>query len=306
MKSNRILLVDDDAQIVEALTRRCRQLGLEVETAHNTFTALAHLENNLPDVVCVDVAMPTGNGLNLCEMMAANGQWSSIPIIVLTGNQDDDTIKRCQKLSANYVRKGSEAWNQIEAILHEVLGIENSDPDQQSHHCVRTDKADRATSKLHLIDVVFEMLGASNGSLDDSATENEDSKTKDWFETPPWVLCIEDDRDFSLALKLKLEQLGVSVVRAFEGLDGVKQAVTRPADAIILDFNLPNGQGDFVLRRLKSNPLTKNIPVVVLTGVKDQTLEQRMMSLGAAKFLTKPLDFDKLAAELKKYIEISV
>jgi response regulator RpfG family c-di-GMP phosphodiesterase len=107
-------------------------------------------------------------------------------------------------------------------------------------------------------------------------------------------------------LKLKLEKLGVSVIRAFEGLEGVRHAFTRPADAIILDFNLPNGQGDFVLRRLKSNPLTKNIPVIVLTGVKDQSLEQRMMSLGAAKFLTKPLKFDHLMEALHQHIDISV
>lgn len=306
MKSKCILLVDDDAQLVEALARRCGQLGLDVKTAHNTFTALTHLESNLPDIVCVDVAMPTGNGLSLCEMMTTNPGWSSIPIIVLTGKHDEETIKRCKELSANYVKKGNEAWSRVEAILTDILGNHCSDSSSRSQTKFRADNTDRVPSNLNLIDVVFEMLGADDGSLDASPSDNANGERHDWFETPPWVLCIEDDRDFSLALKLKLENLGISVVRAFEGLEGVKQAFTRPADAIILDYNLPNGQGDFVLRRLKSNPLTKNIPVIVLTGVKDQNLEQRMMSLGAAKYLTKPLDFDKLTSELRQYVEIQV
>ena len=78
--------------------------------------------------------------------------------------------------------------------------------------------------------------------------------------------------------------------------------MNRPADAIILDFNLPNGQGDYVLKRLKKNAMTRDIPVIVLTGVKDQTLEQKMLGMGAAKFLSKPLVFDDLLEELRLHL----
>lgn len=109
----------------------------------------------------------------------------------------------------------------------------------------------------------------------------------------------------SLALKLKLEHRGIQVIRAFEGRQGVQTAMTGPADAIILDFNLPNGQGDYVLRRLKMNPRTKDIPVIMLTGVKDQALEQQMLGMGATRFLTKPLVFEDLLQELQRRLPLS-
>ena len=151
------------------------------------------------------------------------------------------------------------------------------------------------------VDIVFDILGASDGQhLDleytDSAAIHRTS--------PPWVLLVEDDLDFSLALKLRLERSGVAVVRAFEGVRGVHEACTRPAEAIILDYNLPNGQGDFVLRRLKANPMTRDIPVIVVTGVRDQSLKQRMLSLGAASFYAKPVDFETLHEELKQHIDV--
>jgi CheY-like chemotaxis protein len=163
------------------------------------------------------------------------------------------------------------------------------------------------TDPMNLIDRVFELLGAAEDTeLLEEIRDSQATASSAWTESPPWVLCIEDDEHFSLALKLKLEQHGVAVVRAAEGVEGLNQAITRPADAILLDFNLPNGRGDYVLRRLKRNPVTRDIPVIVVTGVRDQKLEREMLQLGAAGFFTKPLDFQQLRDELEKHIDILV
>lgn len=158
-----------------------------------------------------------------------------------------------------------------------------------------------------LTEKVFEMLGATDSSIDDLLAAAADP-TSDAFaadvDQNPWVLCIEDDQDFSLALELRLKQHGISVLRAFEGVSGVQTAMTRPAEAIILDYNLPNGRGDFVLRRLKSHPLTQHIPVIVVSGQLRNDLEKEMLHLGAARCLAKPVRFQELLNELGKYIPI--
>ncbi|MCA9154184.1 MAG: response regulator, partial [Planctomycetales bacterium] len=77
MKS--ILIVDDDAQLAESLATRCRGIGLTAVTAKNLFTALAILENSRPDLLCVDVHLPTGNGLNMCDLLVADPRVSHIP-----------------------------------------------------------------------------------------------------------------------------------------------------------------------------------------------------------------------------------
>lgn len=118
----------------------------------------------------------------------------------------------------------------------------------------------------------------------------------------PWVLHIEDDEDFSGAIKRRLEQHGVAVVRAFNGMEGYRTAFARQADAILLDFEMPNGQGDYILGRLKDNPATRDIPVIVITGVRDRSVYRKMMNLGASAFLTKPVEFDELHQRLGEHI----
>jgi response regulator RpfG family c-di-GMP phosphodiesterase len=87
-------------------------------------------------------------------------------------------------------------------------------------------------------------------------------------------------------------------------MEGYRLAFTNPASAILLDYNMPNGQGDYVLGRLRDNPVTKNIPVIVVTGVRDKSLERKMYGLGAKAYLTKPVPFETLRDELAKHIEI--
>ncbi len=120
----------------------------------------------------------------------------------------------------------------------------------------------------------------------------------------PWVLCVDDDTDYSQALKLRLESRGVAVVRAYEGGEGFHSACSNRASAILLDCHLPNGEGDYVLRRLKETPTTRDIPVIVVTGSKDSSMERKMLNLGAEKVFYKPLDFDRLCEELSRHVNI--
>lgn len=173
----------------------------------------------------------------------------------------------------------------------------------------RTDEAQSTT------EAIFAMLGEFDSFLDPTSaasvhdgqltplrTEGDPSETQ--TTEGPWVLCVEDDRDFSLALKLRLKHHGIQVVRAFEGAEGVNSAVARPADVILLDYNLPNGRGDFVLRQLKAHPATREIPVIIVSGQKSPGLEKQMLLLGAAGFFAKPVRFDELIEELGQYIPV--
>lgn len=121
---------------------------------------------------------------------------------------------------------------------------------------------------------------------------------------PPWLLHIEDDEEFSAAIKLRLEAHGVAVMRAASGVQGYTIAFTTPADAILLDYELPGAEGDYVLRRLKDNPVTRGIPVIVLSGRHDRALERQMLNLGAERFLTKPIEFQELIGELRRHIDV--
>lgn len=147
-----------------------------------------------------------------------------------------------------------------------------------------------------LLDNVFRLLGKEP----DSAPAGPTSEVIG----PPWVLHIEDDEEFSTAIKLRLEAHGVAVVRANSGVRGYTTAFTQAADAILLDFEMPGAEGDYVLRRLKDNPVTQDIPVIVLTGRHDRALARQMLNLGAERYFTKPVAFEDLLTELRRHIDI--
>jgi DNA-binding response OmpR family regulator len=130
---------------------------------------------------------------------------------------------------------------------------------------------------------------------------------------PPWpkVLVVDDDPAVSKAIKIRLQAYGVEVLRAFNAMQGYWTALKETPNVIVLDYRMPGGYGNFLLCKLQSHPLTEKIPAIVLTGQKrgrdkDYFLERELLCLGASAFLNKPLDFDALLNELRRYIRLEV
>src|SRR3989304_10206090 len=93
-----------------------------------------------------------------------------------------------------------------------------------------------------LVDAVFTMLGGhgtdSTGTdLPDEQNENQPAGASST--EPPWVLCIDDDVDFSAALKCRLESHGVAVIRAYSGMEGYRLPLPRPPTANLLAYTQP-------------------------------------------------------------------
>ena len=131
-KKAEILIADDDRLIVNLLRTRCVHLGLSVQTTHDALQALVDINRRLPSLVILDIKMPSGNGLSVCEMMASDKRLKHIPVIILTGYSDEDTKARIGDLGAHYVLKAPDIWRQIEALLIRLLDIES--PGSQDRH----------------------------------------------------------------------------------------------------------------------------------------------------------------------------
>jgi CheY-like chemotaxis protein len=301
-----ILVADDDEDMVKMLMQRCTSLGCSVIGVNNAFDAISEIHRCTPDLVCLDVVMPSGDGLSVCEMVASDEQLKKIPIIILTGRSDESTIRRCHDMMMYYVEKSANTWERVEPLVRELLHLDesiavaNSVP-RKCSPVVPVEANSGAIDRQDLVDAVFAVLGAGHSGK--SAIPSSD-QILFGREEIPWVLCIDDDEDFADALKIRLEDHGVAVIRAHSGMEGYRLAFTAPANAILLDFNMPNGQGDYILGRLKDNPVTRDIPVVIITGGRDKMLERRMLAMGATAFFVKPVGFDQLREHLSKYIDI--
>jgi CheY-like chemotaxis protein len=116
-----IVIADDDPDLVSVLTARCQSLGLEVCAAYDALSALNAIHQCQPAVICLDVNMPSGNGLSVREMLASDERFAATPVIILTGDTSEDTIRRCHFYCAYYVEKCPDLWPRIEPLLRELL-----------------------------------------------------------------------------------------------------------------------------------------------------------------------------------------
>jgi DNA-binding response OmpR family regulator len=117
---------------------------------------------------------------------------------------------------------------------------------------------------------------------------------------PGKVLVVDDDRDTRDLLQTALEQRGFTVVLTSSGKRALTLARQERPQLILLDLKLPGMDGYEVLQRLKGVPETAEIPVVVITGslTDDELKQQKLLSLGAARFMTKPFAVDELVYEI--------
>ena len=108
------------------------------------------------------------------------------------------------------------------------------------------------------------------------------------------ILVIDDNPENREILKARLEQAGHHVVEAKDGDEGVGLCKDPKPDLIFLDVMMPKVDGWQVCRQLKANPLTRNIPVVMLTALGQKIDQLRGFESGADEFLTKPWDAQHL------------
>jgi CheY-like chemotaxis protein len=101
------------------------------------------------------------------------------------------------------------------------------------------------------------------------------------------VLFIEDDPAVAEMYKLKLELDGYRVTVAKSGEEGLVQAKKLVPDIVFLDIRLPKMDGFAVLENLRTDSVTKNIPVIILSNYGEKELVDRGLKLGALDYLIK-------------------
>ncbi len=116
------------------------------------------------------------------------------------------------------------------------------------------------------------------------------------------ILCVEDSEDNLLSLHKRLGLAGFEVKVATNGEEGVDWAKTLLPDLIVMDLRLPGIDGWEATRRLKSQPETKHIPIVVVTADLSDKSREKAFAAGCDGFETKPVDFDKLARKIRSLL----
>ncbi len=119
------------------------------------------------------------------------------------------------------------------------------------------------------------------------------------------VLVIDDEENIIEFIRLGLRYEGFQVESASDGEQGVTAAQRINPDLVILDVMMPGIDGLEVCRRLRANPTTRDVPILMLTA-KDEVRDRIIgLKTGADDYLTKPFDFDELLERIRAILRRS-
>ena len=282
MKKIEILLVEDNADDAE-LTLLAFEKGdiikkSQIHVARDGVEALEYLFvsgaeailhlNHRPGLILLDLKLPKLDGLDLLKKIKSHPEAKKIPVLILTGSKDMDDWADSYSLGVEcFLLKSGDFDKFVEATSLIALGViekeefavgemEEKTPNKEEILLVEDNPDDAELTSL-----AFE----KNGNI----AKNMIHVTRDGVEALEYIFGFADEIDEDTPLK-------------------------RRPKLILLDLALPKINGLEVLKRIKSHPEAKNIPVVVLTGSKDWMDWTNALSLGVMQYIEKPLKSDQI------------
>jgi CheY-like chemotaxis protein len=119
------------------------------------------------------------------------------------------------------------------------------------------------------------------------------------------ILCVEDNAENLFMLQRRLTRRGFEVTVSMNGAECVEWAKTLQPDLIVMDLNLPGLNGWEATRRLKTQPETKDIPIIMLTAEYAEKSRENALAAGCDEFELKPIDFEGLVGKIQSLLSRS-
>ena len=119
------------------------------------------------------------------------------------------------------------------------------------------------------------------------------------------ILVVDDSSTVRKFVSVSLSMQGFRVVTAEDGMDALEKLPKEHIDLIITDLNMPNMDGMELIRTLRSNTTTKDMPIIILTSLKEDSLKSESNTMGVYSFLNKPFSLEKVQYEVAKYLSWS-
>lgn len=113
------------------------------------------------------------------------------------------------------------------------------------------------------------------------------------------ILVVDDEKDIVDLLAYNLEKEGYTVIRAYDGERALEQVRSQHPDLLILDLMLPGIKGVDVCRRLRSDPRTEGLPIIMLTAKGEEIDRVLGLEMGADDYITKPFSVRELIARVR-------
>lgn len=120
----------------------------------------------------------------------------------------------------------------------------------------------------------------------------------------PQIMVVDDDQDTVAILARHLQREGFVPIEANSGAQCLKLVLENEVDVILLDLMMPGMDGFQVVRELRKNPLTAEIPIIMITARDDLDARAEGMRLGVSDFLAKPVFRRQLASRVRAQLDV--
>jgi two-component system, chemotaxis family, response regulator PixG len=258
-----IACIDDSLSVYISMEKIITDYGYRCFGIQDPLRIITGLLKNKPDLIFLDLIMPVTNGYEVCEQIRKTPSLANIPIVILTGNDGLIDRVRTKFVGANgFLGKpiqASAVTKMIDKYLEEkhsnrIVTIEQSTLTSPSETSIITPQSQ----------AVLNSIGKQ-------------------------VLVVDDDRNIREVVSMCLHKLkGWDVLTAASGQEGLNGIQIKNPDVIILDVMMPEMDGLAFLRRLRSNPDTKQIPVILLTANRYLPDKSLLTELGVVETISKP------------------
>ncbi|MCX6716410.1 MAG: response regulator [Candidatus Taylorbacteria bacterium] len=282
--AQKILIIEDDTFLAEVLVQKCTSVGYDATIEIDGKAGLEKMLTWKPDLVLLDILLPTMNGFDILRNKQNNPEIADIPVIVVTNSGDQAEISRFVELGVReFLVKARFDPGEIVTHVNEVL----RDPVRKKFAVPAKDSNAPVT-----------MMSQSTTLADSTNTVSKSQTTA--FLQKKKIMWVEDDRFLSDLISRKLFLLGCNVDYAETGEEAMLMVEKSMPDIILLDILLPGMTGIEVLEKIKANPKVKNIPVIMLSNFSQENDIKHCFALGAEKYLVKAtVTLDEIVEEIR-------
>lgn len=270
MDKKRIIIVEDDNVLRDVLAEKLEKSGYIVDRAVDGVIAMEKMRAEKPDCALLDILMPRKGGIQVLEEMHNDPGLKDIPVIIISNSGQPVEIERAQELGAReFLIKAVFDPNEVLDKVERVLAGDSAAA--RGEWGVRTQNVTGA--------------GAAQEPEKEQPQKSASAITADSQKT--FILVIEDDKFLRELLVRKLSAEGFDVENAIDAQAAFASLAQRKPKMILCDLILPGVDGFEILKRIKEDPKTADIPVVILSNLGQKEDLDRAMSLGAKDFMVK-------------------
>jgi CheY-like chemotaxis protein len=267
-RRRRLLVVEDDDIERQSIVELLSHENVEITSAGTGSEAMEVLRNAQCDCLILDLRLPDISGFELMEKIRENPDLRELPIVVCTGKEltEHDSMRlarMAESVVLKDVRSPERLLDEVSLFLHLVTADLPAHKQQMLERLRQSDQA---------------LIGKK-------------------------ILVVDDDVRNIFALTSLLEQHGLQVVNAENGMEAIALLdQDREIDAVLMDIMMPEMDGYETMRRIRLSGKHRMLPILALTAKAMKGDREKCLEAGASDYIAKPVNAEELLALLRIWL----